>query len=35
MDYDIIFTGGGAAALILLYKLSKDENLSQKKNLGD
>ncbi|AFM04469.1 Lycopene cyclase protein [Bernardetia litoralis DSM 6794] len=33
MDYDIIFTGGGAAALILLYKLSKDENLSQKKIL--
>lgn len=33
MNYDIIFTGGGAAALMLLYKLSKDENLSQKKIL--
>jgi lycopene beta-cyclase len=33
MDYDIIFTGGGAAALMLLYKMSKDENLSQKKIL--
>ena len=33
MDYDIIFTGGGAAALMLLYKMSKDETLSQKKIL--
>jgi lycopene beta-cyclase len=33
MDYDIIFTGGGAAALMLLYKMTKDETLSQKKIL--
>ncbi|WP_375562998.1 lycopene cyclase family protein [Bernardetia sp. OM2101] len=33
MNYDIIFTGGGAAALMLLYKISKDKNLSQKKIL--
>ena len=33
MNYDIIFTGGGAAALMLLYKITKDENLSQKKIL--
>ncbi|WP_338761025.1 lycopene cyclase family protein [Bernardetia sp. ABR2-2B] len=33
MNYDIIFTGGGAAALMLLYKMTKDETLSQKKIL--
>ncbi|WP_291723235.1 lycopene cyclase family protein [Bernardetia sp.] len=30
MNYDIIFTGGGAAALMLLYKMSKNETLSKK-----
>ncbi len=33
MTYDIIFTGGGAAALILLYKMTKEPALSQKKIL--